>query len=116
MRPTKGWPSIRDSVTSSRGTCLTLAPVRSRGFRFGAGVAVPSTTAPQPRASAATTINAVADPNVRMTTFYLGLRGGGGQRGDEGVLRNVDPADSLHPLLAFLLLLQQFALAGDVAA
>ena len=39
-----------------------------------------------------------------------------GQRGDEGLLRHLDPADHLHPLLALLLLLQQLALAGDVTA
>ena len=39
-----------------------------------------------------------------------------GQRGDERLLRHLDPADHLHPLLAFLLLLQQLALAGDVTA
>ena len=32
------------------------------------------------------------------------------------LLRNVDFADSLHPLLAFLLLLEQLAFAADVAA
>src|ERR1700722_12069746 len=36
------------------------------------------------------------------------------QRGDERLLRYLDPADVLHPLLALFLLLQQFALAGDV--
>src|SRR3954469_271456 len=39
-----------------------------------------------------------------------------GQRGDEGLLGDLDPADHLHPLLAFLLLLEQLALAGDVTA
>ena len=39
-----------------------------------------------------------------------------GQCGDEGLLRNLDPADGLHPLLAFLLLLQQLALTADVTA
>src|ERR1700691_3643619 len=43
-------------------------------------------------------------------------RGVGGQCCDERLLRHVDAADGLHPLLAFLLLLQQFALAGDVTA
>src|ERR1700728_1063464 len=43
-------------------------------------------------------------------------RGVGGQCGDERLLRHVDAADGLHPLFAFLLLLQQFALAGDVTA
>src|SRR3712207_9478728 len=40
----------------------------------------------------------------------------GGQGGDEGLLRDLDPPDGLHPLLALLLLLQQLALAGDVTA
>src|SRR4029453_1252381 len=37
------------------------------------------------------------------------------QYGEERLLRNLDRADLLHPLLALLLLLQQLALAGDVA-
>ena len=40
----------------------------------------------------------------------------GGERGDERLLGDLDAADHLHPLLALLLLLQQLALAGDVAA
>src|ERR1700693_504677 len=43
-------------------------------------------------------------------------RGVRGQCGDARLLRHVDAADGLPPLLAFLLLLQQFALAGDVTA
>src|SRR6185437_12548054 len=38
------------------------------------------------------------------------------ERGDEGLLRNLDAADHLHSLLALLLLLQQLALTGDVTA
>src|ERR1035441_3977520 len=38
------------------------------------------------------------------------------QQGEERLLRNVDFADALHPLLAFLLLFEQFALAADIAA
>ena len=38
------------------------------------------------------------------------------QRGDEGLLRNLDAAELAHLLLAFLLLLQELALAGHVAA
>src|SRR3954453_5243794 len=50
--------------------------------------------------------------------LLLGLvhRGVGGEGGDEGLLRHLDPTDGLHALLALLLLLQQLALAGDVAA
>src|ERR1700722_8167672 len=40
----------------------------------------------------------------------------GGQRGDERLLRHLDPPDILHPLLALFLLLEQLALAGDVTA
>src|ERR1700680_2499577 len=40
----------------------------------------------------------------------------GPQHGEEGVLRDVHAADPLHALLACLLLLDQLALAGDVAA
>src|SRR5947207_12489412 len=35
---------------------------------------------------------------------------------DERLLRYLDPPDALHPLLAFLLLLEQLALARHVAA
>src|SRR3954453_17793274 len=35
---------------------------------------------------------------------------------EERLLRDLDVADLLHPLLAFLLFLQELALAGDVAA
>src|SRR5579863_8482742 len=36
--------------------------------------------------------------------------------GEEGLLWNIDLADALHPLLAFLLLFQELSLAGNVAA
>src|SRR4026208_1142161 len=36
--------------------------------------------------------------------------------GQEGLLRDLDGTDPLHPLLAFFLLLEELALAGDVAA
>src|SRR5687768_6880012 len=38
------------------------------------------------------------------------------EHGEKGFLRNLDPPDALHPLLPFLLLLEQLALPGDVAA
>ena len=38
------------------------------------------------------------------------------ERGQEGFLRDLDLADLAHALLALLLLLQELALAGDVAA
>src|SRR6266508_1286528 len=38
------------------------------------------------------------------------------QRRDECLLRDVDATNPAHPLLALLLLLEQLALAGDVAA
>src|SRR5581483_9905532 len=38
------------------------------------------------------------------------------QDGDEGFLRNLHGTHHLHPLLAFLLLLQQLPLTGDVTA
>src|SRR3546814_1294184 len=37
------------------------------------------------------------------------------QHGEEGLLRDLHAADLLHPLLAFLLLLQQLLLARNVA-
>src|SRR4029453_16922188 len=46
----------------------------------------------------------------------LGRLGLAGERRDEGFLRYLDPANHLHPLLAFFLLLQQLPFAGDVTA
>src|SRR4051794_19679764 len=79
--------------------------------------ATPRSAAPRPARSA----RSAAPPPSRASreALLLGLVGAagvGGQRGDEGLLRDVDPPDGLHPLLALLLLLQQLALAGDVAA
>src|SRR5690349_14319803 len=54
---------------------------------------------------------------VRAVWLLLLLRAfGGGECCDERLLGDLDAADHLHPLLALLLLLQQLALAGDVAA
>src|SRR5690625_1910568 len=52
----------------------------------------------------------------RLGLGVLAGRGVGGQRGDEGLRRDLDPADVLHPLLALLLLLQELALTGAVTA
>src|SRR6266496_3403276 len=55
-------------------------------------------------------------PNQRITNWIAGrcsliyL-----QHGQKSFLRNLDPADFLHPLLTFFLLLEQFAFARDVA-
>src|SRR6266516_2164966 len=38
------------------------------------------------------------------------------ERGDEGLLGDLDAPDGLHPLLPLLLALQELAFAGDVAA
>src|SRR3712207_1259355 len=58
-------------------------------------------------------------PQVPGQVLLLVLAGAGipgGQRGDEGLLRHLHAADHLHPLLAFLLLLEQLALPADVTA
>src|SRR5690349_10420481 len=59
--------------------------------------------------------SARSNPERRL---LLGLVGGrvGGQGRDERLLRNIHATDGLHALLALLLLLQQLALTGDVAA
>src|SRR2546423_14675059 len=50
-------------------------------------------------------------PRPRSARLHIDL-----QRGDEGLLRDVDLAELAHALLALLLLLQELALARDVAA
>src|SRR5947209_20326467 len=51
--------------------------------------------------------------SVRLSAFSVSAHF---QHGQERFLRDLDLADTLHPLLAFLLLLEQLALARDVAA
>src|SRR5437588_4498744 len=63
---------------------------------------------------------AEAEPAARAARFFW-ERGKGRllvelQDGHERLLRYLDVADPLHPLLTLLLLLEQLALAGDVAA
>src|SRR3954469_12359494 len=77
------------------------------------------TVCPPARSASANAIT----PSVRPWTWWNTttsamclLLGRGLQGRDEGLLRHLDAADHLHPPLAFLLLLQQLALAGDVAA
>src|SRR5690606_14366468 len=53
---------------------------------------------------------------LRLVLGVLAARGVGGERGDEGGLRDLDGPDVLHALLTLLLLLEQLALAADVAA
>src|SRR5215467_4484297 len=49
-------------------------------------------------------------------TTEKGLIGVHLERGDEGLLRNLDAAEAPHLLLSCLLLVEQLALARDVAA
>src|SRR5450755_197902 len=78
------------------------------------------TPAPPRRAAAATGPDQIA----RSACPAAGSRGSPSlsallaefEHGQERLLRHLDPADLLHPLLALLLLLEQLALARDVAA
>src|ERR1700758_3148607 len=51
----------------------------------------------------------IAGRRAKVSAIYL-------QRGNKSFLRDVDLAELPHLLLAFLLLLQKFSFAGDVAA
>src|SRR5690625_6519968 len=90
-------------MLSSRSAAprVTPAPRKASGARPGCAVVIGSNGSPREPGS--------------LLRF---LAGGsiGGERGDERLLRHVHPADGLHPLLPLLLLLQQLALARDVAA
>src|SRR3954466_11200731 len=68
------------------------------------------TSSPRKKTRALRSFN---DRNVceAMTGSVVELEGG-----DEDVARNLDASDRLHLLLALLLLLEELALAGDVAA
>src|SRR5947207_12167740 len=57
--------------------------------------------------------NSSARPERRISTLALGTHF---QHREKRLLRDLDFPDALHPLLAFLLLLEQLALAADVAA
>jgi hypothetical protein len=55
-------------------------------------------------------------PSFDETVFFLPGSIPGFEDGHEGFLGDVDRADALHALFAFLLFFEEFALAGDVAA
>src|SRR6185437_12719637 len=72
-------------------------------------------------------VPAVGRPPIYLEKLFRALYPRGGralrpgllaqlEHGQEGLLGHLDPPDLLHPLLALLLLLEQLALAGDVAA
>src|ERR1039457_5704705 len=84
---------------------------------------------------ASTSAMNIASPYSRATDFCAGapalcgwalgmLRAGSApiallpdlEQGHESLLRNLDPSHLLHPLLAFLLLLEQLPLSRDIAA
>src|SRR5690606_10821527 len=52
----------------------------------------------------------------RPTDFFTSLSLSDLEHGEESLLRDLDAANALHALLAFLLLLEQLALSRDVAA
>ncbi len=85
-------------------------PGRSRAGRSSSSSSPPTPAAAgQPVAAG----HAVSRPGPYLGRFSVLA---GGQRGDERLLRYLHAADRLHPLLAFLLLLEQLPLAGDVTA
>src|SRR5690606_41799445 len=53
---------------------------------------------------------AISNQRMRVPPLVVHL-----EHGEEGLLRDFHPTDLLHPLLAFLLLLQQLLLARPVA-
>src|SRR4029079_1606421 len=80
----------------------------------------PSTGVDEHPATSAPALNTVIVHRVERIRYLLlrpvGAGGVGGPRRHESPRRHLAHADGLHPLLAFLLLLQQLALARDVAA
>src|SRR6478752_4495457 len=85
--------------------------------------AAPRAASPRPRAASFRTSRAERGrpsiklgPRVYPSDRELLFVGTGIEDGEKRLLRNVDAADRLHALLAFLLLGPQFSLARDVAA
>src|SRR5215475_2250344 len=126
--PLTSWP-IKPALPRMVASSLTVGRTRSSA-RDGDGLAAsamwttgaPATGVAEHPASTAHALNAaIADRVERVIVwghllFRLVGRGVRGQGGNERLLRHLHPTDGLHALLAFFLLLQQLALARDVAA
>src|SRR5215468_7350591 len=77
--------------------------------RAGAGSA-PRRRSPCPGTRATgTSVSSLASPSGLRSTIHF-------EHGEERLLRHLDGSDLLHTALAFLLFLQELALARDVAA
>src|SRR5262245_39902965 len=87
-------------ISSARRTATTMASPYSRTSDFRRGGAVTAAGA-----------DVSGRVSVSFTIAILAL-----QHRQERLLGDFDSADLLHALLAFLLLLEKLALAGDVAA
>src|SRR5689334_14358941 len=61
-------------------------------------------------------LTSAADLHRISPVLFLRLRLTDFQDGEECLLRNIDLTHTLHPALAFLLLLQEFPFARDIAA
>src|SRR3979490_1334092 len=113
--PVKPAPTRRVVVSSApvgrtlSGERVTEGLAASTMWTTGA----PPTADEHPARTAHALNAAIVDRVERIGYLLFRLVGGsgvGGQGSDECLLRHLDPPDRLHPLLAFLLLLQQLAL------
>src|SRR5687768_17021630 len=91
-------------MTRARSTATTMASPYSRTRDLRRGLA----TAP--------TLGAVASGGVSVSFTAMSPGPSALEHREKRLLGDLDPADLLHSLLAFLLLLEQLALARDVAA
>src|SRR5690606_15931500 len=105
---------MRMTGNSERAYSTTTGmSVRPSARRFGASTAA-SNAQIRPPATVSTKSSKAKSTLIPFPSVSLFLSDV--QHGQEGFLRNLHPADLLHALLARLLLLQQLALATDVAA
>ena len=98
--------ALKRSASKRRMTSSSGSPTTIR-TRSGSGT---SSSRPTTSGIGRSGIGERASAGARWASFLAHA-----QDRQEGLLRDLDGSDALHPLLSFLLLLEELALAGDVA-
>src|SRR5829696_3780961 len=111
--PASGFVTLAARISASFGAA-SASPSRSRATSSSRAPSAASRSAvarPMPRLAPVTRQRFPFRPRSMAALLRVAEL----EHGEEGLLRDLDAADLLHPLLALLLLLQQLALARDVA-
>src|SRR5687768_12848604 len=104
----RAYSTSTGSTTSSPSACISRRRLRNSSESSNHTTPVTAASTVRIRARSIFTLVGPSRPR-RSLVVHL-------EHGEEGLLRDLDPADLLHALLAFLLLLEEFLLARRVAA